>query len=123
MPFNPILSPNLNTLSIASPQYAPKPGAFLPNMSAFMSPQSSLLAQTAAMQRLLQQQQHMQLGGARENVNPQQPHQTLPTPKRERVPREKKDKNHIKKPCNAFMLCECASFVPRIVVVLYIRIG
>lgn len=37
-----------------------------------------------------------------ENVNPNSHH--IPTPKRERVPREKKDKNHIKKPCNAFMI-------------------
>lgn len=70
-----------------------------------MVPQANLLAQNFTnqmtaqnIQKLIAHQQQMQNNARNaENVNPNGHH--IPTPKRDRVPREKKDKNHIKKPC------------------------
>jgi hypothetical protein len=84
---------------MCSPQYAAlRHPSFAPAMTtAFMNPQPNLLApnfpnQMAAqnLQRFFAQQMQSNLKNS-ENVNP-----NAPTPKRERMPREKKDKNHIK---------------------------
>lgn len=71
-----------------------------------MSPQASFLAQNFSnpmaaqnLQKFIAQQQMQNNARNAENVNPNA-HHHIPTPKRERVQREKKDKNHIKKPCN-----------------------
>lgn len=89
-----LLSPNLAALSMCSPQYT-KPSPFSSSIAAaaFMNPPNfltpNLTNQMAAhnLQRLIaQQQQQMQGNAARnENVNP-----NLPTPRRERVPRQKR---------------------------------
>lgn len=74
--------------------------------AAFMNPQANLLTPNFSnpmaaqnLQRFFAHQQMQNNLKNSENVNP-----NAPTPKRERMPREKRDKNHIKKPCNAFML-------------------
>jgi hypothetical protein len=78
-----------------------RPPNFAPAMTAaFMNPQANLLPPNFSNQMAAQNLQrffaHQQMQNNLKNAENVNPH--APTPKRERMPREKKDKNHIKKP-------------------------
>ncbi|KAI6178459.1 Protein pop-1-like, protein [Aphelenchoides besseyi] len=89
-----ILSPHFGALNLCSPQYN-HPSAFMPPqmLAGYRPPFFPQPFRGTPIQL-------PQLPTASQNASSPSNH----TPKRERMHREKRDKDHIKKPCNAFML-------------------